>query len=476
MHIAFRFLPLSSMMVLAACTLGPDYQGPASAGAPVPGQNFVRADGETRTTAPAVAQWWTTLGDPILNELQSRALAGNPSLAATQARMQQARAALRQEKRNSLPSIGASGTYAHAQLPGIDLSEITNGETEGKIDEMNLFNLGLDASWEIDLFGGQRRTVEASRAQLDAAIATIADAQVSLTADVAQSYVTLRDVQQRLSLARQIIDDQQAIMKLVEQRFAQGAASASMVEMQRQLLEQKKAAIHPLQAEQDAQRNALAVLTGQAPGALDDMLGTGGAIPLPPANVDIGDPAALIQRRPDIRAAERKYAAATAKIGVAEAARFPRLSFMGIIGMGGSQIDNVIDPDNLSAIALPRLTWNFLDFGRSAARVRQAEGARDEAAAQYNQAVLGALRDTEDSLTRYGAYRQALINVARTEASAERTVAIAQQRFNAGTVNRITFLEQERDLRTARQSLSEATARMTAGYIALQKALGLGWQ
>lgn len=476
MQTGLRFIPISSLLMLAACTMGPDYQGPASAGAPVPGANFVRADGGTSTNAPAAAQWWTTLNDPVLNDLQARARANNPGLAATQARMQQARAALRMERRNTLPTIGASATYAHAQIPGIDLAEITGGETQGKIDEMNLFNLGFDASWEIDLFGGQRRTIEASRAQLDASIANIADAQVSLSADIAQTYVKLRDVQRRIFLARQIIDDQKRILSLTQQRHAQGTASSMEVEGQRQLLEQRQAALHPLTSEQDACRNALAVLTGAVPGALDDLLGAQGAIPLPPATVEIGDPAALIQRRPDIRAAERQYAAATAKIGTAEASRFPRLSFMGIIGLGGSNIGDAFDPDNLSAIALPRLTWSFLDFGRGAARVRQAESARDEAAAQYQQTVLGALLDTEDSLSRYGSYRLALANAVRAEESARRFAATMRDRYQAGTASLIQLTEAERDARAAEQTVSEATARMTTGYVALQKALGLGWQ
>jgi len=196
---------------------------------------------------------------------------------------------------------------------------------------------------------------------------------------------------------------------------------------------------------------------------------------MPPAEVAVGDPAALLQRRPDVRAAERQLASATAKIGVAEAAKFPRLSFMGLIGIGGSKPGDLFDLGNISAIAAPQLSWNFLDFGRNAARVGQAEGARDEAAAQYRGAVLGALRDAEDSLSRYAARRLTVASAARSLATADRSARLMRQRFDAGTATLIDVLDAERQRVSAEQALSQATAAMTADYVALQKALGLGW-
>jgi outer membrane protein TolC len=265
-------------------------------------------------------------------------------------------------------------------------------------------------------------------------------------------------------------------VELTRQRVTQGTASALDLEQQGNVLEQSEAGLLPLSAERDAYLNALAVLTGQAPGALDALLATPGAVPLPPASVAVGDPAALLKRRPDIRAAERQYAAATAKIGVAQAARFPSLSFMGLIGIGGTNPGDVFDFDKLAAIAMPRLSWNFLDFGRNAARVGQAEAARDEAAAQYRQAVLNALRDGEDALSRFGARRQSVASIARSKASADRSAALIRQRYQSGTVTRAQLLDAERQSIAAAQSLSQEKAAMTADYIALQKALGLGWE
>ena len=318
--------------------------------------------------------------------------------------------------------------------------------------------------------------MEAARAQFEAAQANVADAQVSLTAEIAQAYVNLRDRQQRIALAQQATARQQEMLRLTEQRRAQGTASALEVEQQRNQLEQSDAALLPLSAERDAYLNALATLAGEAPGALDGMLAAPAPVPLPPAQVAVGDPAALLKRRPDIRAAERQFAAATARIGVAEAARFPSLSFMGLIGIGGTNPGDLVDLGTLAAIAMPRLSWSFLDFGRNAARVGQAEGVRDEAAAQYRQAVLNALRDSEDALSRFGARRLSVASAARSKASADRTAALTRQRFDAGTATRIQLLDAERQSLSAAQALTQGTAAMTADYIALQKALGLGWQ
>ncbi|AEG50572.1 RND efflux system, outer membrane lipoprotein, NodT family [Sphingobium chlorophenolicum L-1] len=476
MRFPFTALPL---LALAACTTGPDYRGPETARPATPGAQFARASGDTGPQAPAAAAWWTALNDPVLDTLETRALAANPGVAAAEARMRQARASLRSERANALPSTNASALYVHATVPGLDLNDSGDSDQSGGGSEsLNFYNLGFDASWEADLWGGKRRGVEAARAQLDAAQADVADAQVSLTAEIAQAYVHLRDRQQRIALARDALARQREMLRLTEQRHAQGTASALDVERQRHLAEQADAALPPLAAERDGYLNALATLAGEAPGALDGMLAapSKAIVPLPPAQVAVGDPAELLKRRPDVRAAERRFAAATAKIGVAEAARFPSISFMGLIGIGGTSPGDLVDFDKLAAIAMPRLSWSFLDFGRNAARVGQAEGARDEAAAHYRQAVLDALRDGEDALSRFGNGRLSVASAARSKASADRTAALTRQRFEAGAATRIQLLDAERQSLSAAQSLSQATAAMTADYIALQKALGLGWR
>lgn len=487
-----RSFPLSllvSALALAGCTVGPNYAGPAkTASDPVIRPGFVRADTAVTTAAPGVAAWWTTLNDPLLTALETRAMAANPNIAVAQARLRQARGALRLERANSAPNASASATYLHAQVPGIDLGSLGGGgsgdagtgagqgtSSSDEISSLNFYNVGFDATWEIDLFGGRRRSVEAARAQLGAAEANVADAQVSLSADVAQAYVNLRDAQRRIVLSRQSAAMQQRMLDLTQQRFDRGAASALDVERLRGQVETTNAQVVPLAAEVESYLNALAVLTGAEPGALDAMLTPLAPVPLPPAAVAVGDPAALLQRRPDIRAAERQLAGRTAQIGVAEAARFPKLTLMGLVGLGGTSLSDLTDLGNLTALAAPMLQWNFLDFGRAGARVTQAKGQRDEAEANYRGAVLRALQDAEDSLSRFGHRRETVASLVRTKASADRAAALMQQRFQAGTATLIDTLDAERQRVAAEQNLSQGTAGLTGDYVSLQKALGLGW-
>lgn len=463
-----RPFALSALFLLGACTLGPNYAGPPhpTASGAVPA-GFARSGNGATAAEPAAAQWWTSLGDPLLDEMERQALADNPNVAMALARLNQARAALRLEKANALPSASASPVYGHLELPAIA------GNSAKSYD---FFNMGLDASWEADLFGGHRRGIESARATMEAGAARLADVQVQIGAEVAQAYVALRDRQQRVALLRQSVGLQQRMLELTRQRFKGGTASAVDVERLQGQMDGTAAQIEPLRADIDAYRNALAVLTGQAPGALDARLEAAGAVPNPPAQVAVGDPAALLQRRPDIRAAERDLAARTAKIGVAEAARFPALSFMGVIGLGGSSLSDVTDVNNIAAIAVPQLRWNFLDFGRGKARVRQAEAARDEAEGQYRATVLKALQDAEDALARFGKQRNQLAALARVKLSADRAAELTRQRYRAGTTTLIDLLDTERRRVDAEQNLAQAQAGLTGYFIALQKSLGLGWQ
>ncbi len=467
-----KLAPLAPLLFASACTMGPNYAGPPkpTVSGEVPAQ-FARSNASSVAQAPMVANWWTMLDDSLLNQLEERALAANPNIAVATARLNQARAALRLERANQAPSVSAQPMYVHAELPPVNLT----GEGEAKRSSLDFFNMGLDASWEIDLFGGQRRTVESARASLGAAEANVADAQVRLTADVAQAYVSLRDAQQRLALANRNVEIQRQMLALTKQRFERGASSALDIERLQNQVDSTVAQLVPLGAEIDSYKNALAVLVGEAPGAIDSLLEASGPVPVPPAQVAIGDPTELLQRRPDIRAAERQLAAQTAKIGVAEASRFPKLSLMGIIGFGGTKFADAFDPNNLAALAMPQLQWNFLDFGRGFARVHQAEAARDEAEANYRGAVLQALKDAEDSLSRFGNRRNTLASLLRVRASAQRVSTLTGQRQRAGTASLIDTLDAERQRVSAEQNVSQTTAAVTGDFIALQKALGLGW-
>ncbi|MFC3101225.1 efflux transporter outer membrane subunit [Altererythrobacter lauratis] len=467
-------------ILLASCTVGPDYAGPPDlAGTSAPQPEFVRRSEGVSLEQPTLASWWTALGDPVLTRLEQLALADNPGLEAARARVEQARASVRQERANRYPTAGAQATSIQANLPGLDLGSGPSqpGQPQQDEDETSLsfYNLGLNANWEIDLAGGQRRKIEAANALAAAAVENAADAQVQLTAEVAQTYANLRERQLRVTALEGQRALQERTLQLAAQRYERGTIPLFALGQANNELQAILADLAAAEADAAVYLDALAVLTGQAPGALDAYLAAPAAIPLPPESVAVGDPASLIRRRPDIRAAERNLAAATARIGVAEAARFPKISFMGILGIGGTSPDDILDLGNISAIAIPQLQWGLLDFGRTAAGIDQAEAARDEAEAQYEEIVLRALQDAEASLARFAQQRRTVAALAQIAQSATRAAELDRQRYEAGVISLGDLNASERQKLAAEARLNAALAALSGSYIAIQKSLGLGW-
>lgn len=480
-HSRYALLALL-LLGTAACTVGPNYAGPpkVASDAAAAGR-FAREGDPSLVRAVPVARWWESLDDPLLTRLVDEALTDSPTIGRAAARLREARAVILSDRANELPSASAQATYLHARIPGSSLGSTLGGSDQsggnsGGASSLNFYNVGFDATWEIDLFGGGRRSIEQARATASARLADLADAQVSLSAEVAQAYVNLRDVQQRVRLNTQSAQLEARMVALTRQRFAAGTASELDVERLQTQLENTEAQAVPLNAQVEQYENQLAVLTGRSPGTLDASLGTVVAVPLPPASVPIGDPAELIRHRPDIRAAERTLAASNAAIGVNVAKMFPKLNLMGIIGIGGTGLSDLTKLGNLSVLAAPMLSWNFLDFGRNRAAVDQARAQRDEADAQYRSTVLSALQDAEDSLSRYRYQRGQVAGLAKAEQSAIRASSLNQQRFQAGTTTLVDQLDVERQRLSASIGLAQSTAQLTNDYIALQKSLGLGWQ
>ncbi|KQN90746.1 RND transporter [Sphingomonas sp. Leaf67] len=462
-----------ALFVLGGCTLGPGYHGPPPVTAVTAG--FVRMPGAATASSPSLAHWWTSFGDPVLNGLEERALRDHPSVAVAEARLRQARAAALLDRANKLPKNSASALYLHGELPPTNLGL---GNNDGGRSALDFYNLGFDASWELDLFGAASGTVRATAAEAEAAETEVDDARLSLSADVAQAYLKLRDRQARLNLARLSTRLHQEEFASLNRRVAAGTAPTLESQQLEPQIAQSNGNVRDLATECDALLNALAVLTGQAPGALDGELAATATttVPLPPASVPVGDPSGLLRRRPDIRGAERQLAARTARIGVAEAARFPRVSLMGLVGLGGSKPGDVLAPSNISLLALPRLSWSFLDFGRNAARVRQATGARDEAEARYREVILQALGNAEDALSRFGRSRSGFGDALSSRATALAIAGRADRAFAAGTIRRQEMLEYRRKLLTAEDALLQAKTAVGTDFVALQKSLGLGWE
>lgn len=468
MRPAFSLLaPLAIATALAGCAVGPDYDGPPQVGSrAAAGATFARADDPALTASPVLARWWEQLSDPVLTGLVDDALRESPTLAAAHARIAQAQSRLRQQRVAQLPGLSGSASYLRLEVPG---DEASGGTL------IQAYNLGATASWEADLAGGARRGVEQAAATRQQREAQLADAQVTLTAQVAQTYVALRDAQTRLDMARRGIALQEQALALTRSRQAAGTASAREGEVRLADLETARADLGVLTVQTVTLRDQLAVLTGREPGALDAQLAAAGPVPLPPAAVAVADPAALIARRPDIRAAERALASATAGIGVAEAKRLPGLSFLGILGLGGPHPADVFDPSNLSMLLAPRLTIPLLDFGRAKAGVDLARAQQDEALATYRGAVLSALEDAEGNLARFGASRQRLASLLAAEQAIRRNSALETQRYRAGTATLIDQIDAERRLLAASAAAVQAQARLTLDFVAVNRSLGLGW-
>ncbi|KQM30115.1 efflux transporter outer membrane subunit [Sphingomonas sp. Leaf10] len=460
-----RSLPLLALLLLGACTVGPNYAGPPATASDA--NRFVRATDAALAPTPGLARWWEGLNDPLLTRLVDDALTHSPTIDVATARLREAEARLGQQRAGQLPSASANGTAIFAELPPI---EPGSGGTSA-----SFYNLGLNASWEADLFGGGRRTVEQAQATAGARRADLADAQVSLSAAVAQAYVALRDVQARMALSDTNTRLQQRQLDLTRQRFAAGTASKLAIERLQTQLENTQAEAIPLAAQRDEYLNQLAVLTGRTPGTLDPTLAAPAPVPLPPQSVAVGDPAALIARRPDIRAAERQLAAGTAAIGVSKARELPGIRFLGLLGLGGTSPEKIFDLGNLAALAVPSLNWSFLDFGRAKAATRVSEAQRDQADATYRRTVLDALQDAETALSRFGNRRRQLGQLVQVEATAARAAALNRQRVAAGTATLIDQLDIERQQVSAASAVAQARAGLTQSYIAVNKALGLGW-
>jgi outer membrane protein, multidrug efflux system len=467
---------------LSACVVGPNYQGPPPvAPGAVSAPAFHRA--EDLAASPPPSRWWTALGDQELNQLENEALAASPDIDIARARLQQSRAGLKKSRADLLPNTEASGLYLYSHgltsaLGGSQSGEAgagAQGQQASASNNLSFYDVGFDATWELDLFGGQRRAIEGAKAQANAAEANLHDAEVSLAAEVAQAYVSLRDLQARLALAQRNVEIESRMLALTQQRRDGGSATDLDVEKLNNQLKSTQADAVPLKAQIAEQLDRLAILTGQPPGALDQELQAAEPIPAPPPQVAVGDPASLLRRRPDIRAAERMIVQKNALIGQHTADLFPKVELLGNLGYGSTDLSSLLTGESFSYVVAPVLQWRPFDFGRIKAQIDEAKGERAEAIANYRKTVLGALDDAETSLARFSRQKDSVASLAAVQASAERASTLTARRVQGGTATTLDQLDAERQRVNAETSLSQARAGLTQDFIALQKSLGLGW-
>lgn len=416
-------------------------------------------------TPDTLAQWWTQFNDAQLSRLVTQALQANPSLRKAEAALQQARA-LRDAKQGSLlPSVNASGS---AQTNQTDSQPNTNS-----------FRAGLDASWEPDLFGGKRQAVNATEADAQAQQATLADAQVSLAAEVALAYLQLRGQQNQLAIGQRNLLSQQETLQLTDWREQAGLITSLEVEQARTAVEQTSAEIPTLQASIAASQHSLAVLTGQAPTALVAQLSTTSltpTIPRAPDDLALAFPADTLRQRPDVRAEEARIAAALARVQVAKVARYPSFSISGSLGVSALTLAGLTNGASVLRSLLASVAMPIFDGGATAANLRAQEAALTQAQASYQSTVLAALKEVEDALAALRGHRARLQHLQGAASAAKLAAELAQQRYASGLIDFQTVLTTQRTLLSAQNSVASTQTDIGTDHVRLYKALGGGWQ
>lgn len=465
------------LLLVTACTVGPDYSAPQVAVPPAFRNGGAPGPSEA---ADATSAGWAQLGDPALNALVSTALAANLDIRQAAARLRQARIQARIAVGRTQPSVDASaqGSYTYLSRNG-SLAEIAgNLPSGGPIglpgNDVSLFQTGLDAAWEMDLFGGDRRSVEAARGRLDAAEWTARDASVSVAAEVARVYFEYRLAETRLALAERKLATQRQSLDLAVARSRNGLASSIDQRRAEQRLAATAAGQRTLLADREARLQALAVLVAQPAATLERSLGAVSMATDTP-HVPAGLPSDLLRRRPDIRAAERRLAAATADIGVATADLYPRLSLTGGISLVSTALGSLFSPDSLQPTAAARLIFPMFDGGVRRATVDLRRAERDEAYAAYQAAVLGALRDVEVALSRLSSDRARLADLSAAEAASRDAYDSAGVQYRAGLTGGLEFFSAQDDWLSAQDTQAQARAQVRLDIVALNKAMGGGW-
>jgi NodT family efflux transporter outer membrane factor (OMF) lipoprotein len=469
-------------LVLSSCAVGPNYRPPSAARMGVPDQFATDiAPGAEAPSQQELATWWAALGDPLLGTLVEQALAANPDIEAAGARLRQARAQYKQARASLFPTLDANGSAGRTALLGKGGSAFiaTPGGTGGGTSfatqgSYNQFDASLDAAYEVDLFGGVRRSIEASKGDYANAAESLRDTQRTIVAEVALDYVDARSAQERLAIARSNLKSQDETVQLVGWRVKAGLVSSLDLAQARAQQEQTAATIPSLETSLAQSLNALAILTGQAPGAVTAAFDPPRPVPVADRALGADVPVAILAQRPDVRAAERALAAATARIGVAKAQLYPALRLSGTLGGNGTGIGDI--GTFLTGTLLASVSAPIFHGGAIRAQIENARGGADLALADYHKAVLTALSDVENALVSLANSRRRVVTLGSAVDDSRNALLYAQSQYRAGLVDFQTLLDSERTLLSSQDSLAQARADRATALIQLYKALGGGWQ
>jgi outer membrane protein, multidrug efflux system len=475
--VRLRFLGAAALLSLAAaCSVGPDYKEPSLV---VPGGwNEARQKGVD--TRPAeMSRWWTAFNDPLLDSLVERAVQSNLDLRIAEARIREARASRAVVASGAWPTVDASGSYTRSRTSESALNIPSQGSPGGASGiklERNLFTAGFDANWEIDVFGGVRRSVEAADATIEATEYNQRDVLVTLLGDVARNYIDLRGAQRRLAVARDNLKTQQDSLDLTRVRFNAGLASDLDVARAEAQLNSTLSQIPTLESLLKQAAYSLDLLLGLAPGALWGELEKEIAIPQLPAEVLVGLPSDLLRRRPDIRVAERRLAAATAQVGAAIADLFPKFFLIGDFGLQSISASDWFSGRSRYWSIGPTISWPIFDAGRIRANIEIRNAQQEQVLSEYEKTVLTAFGDVEKSLVNYAQEQVRYRSLTDAVAANRRALAMAQELYIRGLNDYLNVLDTQRALYITESELVQSEATMASNLIALYKALGGGWQ
>jgi NodT family efflux transporter outer membrane factor (OMF) lipoprotein len=462
-----RLIPLlCAAATLSGCTVGPDYKRPDS---PTP-QGWAGLDGTTAASqpngeAPDLTTWWAQFNDPLLTSLIERADAGNLSIAQAQERIRQARAARTVAASGLYPSVSADAAATRTR------SNITGTQSS----TTNLFRAGFDATWEIDIFGGTRRGVEAAASQIESAYFDRQSTLVTVNAEVAAAYFTLRGAQRQLAVARENLAAQQQTLQVTQERFDAGFVTTLDVANAKAQVGQTASQIPTYDALVHSSAYAISVLLGQMPEELLAELTPDQALPKMPGAVPVGLPSDLLLRRPDIRKADADLHTATANIGVAVADQYPKFSLTGSFGTQGGTVASLGTVANRFWSIGPAVSVPLFTGGRVQGNIEQARAIADQSTLAYRATVLTALQDVETSLINFTREQQRREALAESEAASEQAVATATDLYSAGKTDFLNVLTAQGQLYVTQTALAQSETAVGTDLIALYKALGGGW-
>lgn len=475
----FFGLTVVLMLILLGCAVGPDYQPPITE---VPsdwdGQTVVTAaqTSKTNTDPVTLVEWWEAFQDSTLSSLVEMAVRANHDMRLAEARIREARAArgvagaplypqvdtaaLFERSSSSSQTVGSSGVPTVATTPGF----------------RDLFQVGLDAAWELDIFGGTRRSIEAATADLRAAMEDRRDVLVTLAGEVGTNYLNLRGYQQQIAIAKKNLEAQKKTADITHRRFAAGFVSRLDVANADAQVATTEAEIPLLESAARAAIYQLGVLLGREPAALEKTLARALPIPPTPPEIPVGLPSDLVRRRPDIRRAEAQIHAATARIGVATADLFPRFNLMGSFGFSANEVSRLGRIDSKFWSWGPSLSWPLFAGGRIRANIEVQNALQEQALITYQKTVLTALQDVETALVAYAKEQEHQKSLAQAVASNRQAVDLAMQLYVAGKTDFLNVLNAQRALYVTEDALTQSTRSLGTNLIALYKALGGGWE